>query len=77
MGEGRDANKVRKMKIHSMNFSAFTHYILLVSGRVLKGYTAISFIIEIHSVLENIDIVARPKSWSQLSHHSDHKDNMT
>ena len=77
MGEGRDANKVRKMKIHSMNFSAFTHYILLVSGRVLKGYTAISFIIEIHSVLENIDIVACPKSWSQLCHHCDHKDNMT
>ena len=62
MGEGRYANKVRKMKIHSMNFSAFTHYILLVTGRVLKGQTAIAFIIEIHSVLENIDIVGRPKS---------------
>ena len=62
MSEGRDANKVRKMKIHSMNFSAFTYYILLVTGRVLKGQTAIAFIIEIHSVLENIDIVGRPKS---------------
>ena len=62
MGEGRDANKVRKMKIHSMNFSAFKYYILLVTGRVLKGQTAVAFIIEIHSVLENIDIVACPKS---------------
>ena len=62
MGEGRYANKVRKMKIHSMNFSGFTYYILLVTGRFLKGQTAIAFFIEIHSVLENIDIVARPKS---------------
>ena len=40
MGEGRDASKIRKLKIHSMNFSAFTYYILLVTGRVLKGQTA-------------------------------------
>ena len=40
MGEERDANKIRKMKIHSMNFSAFTYYILFVTGRVLKDQTA-------------------------------------
>ena len=62
MSEGRDANKIRKTKMQSMNFSAFTHYILLVTGRVLKGQTAVAFIIEINSVLENIDIVAHPKS---------------
>ena len=62
MGEGRDANKVRKMKIHSMNFSACTYYMLLVIGGVLKGQTVFAFIIEIHSVLEDIDIVACPKS---------------
>ena len=43
VGEGRDANKVRKMKIRSMNFSAFTYYILLATGRALKGQTADCF----------------------------------
>ena len=43
MSEGRDANKVRKMKIQSMDFSAFTYYILLATGRVLKGQTADCF----------------------------------
>ena len=43
MSEGRDANKVRKMKIQSMNFSAFTYYILLATGRVLKSQTADCF----------------------------------
>ena len=43
MGEERDADKIRKMKIHSMNFSAFTYYILLVTGGVLKVETAVCF----------------------------------
>ena len=43
MGEERDANKIRKMKIHSMNFSAFTYYMLSVTGRVLKDQTADCF----------------------------------
>ena len=43
MGEERDANKIRKMKIHSMNFSAFTYYILLVTGGVLKDQAADCF----------------------------------
>ena len=43
MSEGRDANKVRKMKIQSMDFSAFTYYVLLATGRVLKGQTADCF----------------------------------
>ena len=37
----------------------------------------IVFIIEIHFVFENIDILAHPKSWSQLYHHCDTKDSMT
>ena len=43
MSEGRDANKVRKMKIQSMDFSAFTYYILLATGRALKCQTADCF----------------------------------
>ena len=62
MGEEKDANKIRKMKIHSMNFSAFTYYILLGTGRVLKIRQQIVFIIEINFVPENIDIVVHPKS---------------
>ena len=43
MSEGRDANKIRKTKMQSMNFSAFTYYILLATGRALKGQTADCF----------------------------------
>ena len=43
MSELRDANKIRKMKMQSINFSAFTYYVLLATGRVLKGQTADCF----------------------------------
>ena len=43
VGEERDANKIRKMKIHSMNFSAFTYYILLFIAGVLKDERADCF----------------------------------
>ena len=43
MGEERDANKIRKMKIQGMNFSELTYYILLVTGGVLKDQAADCF----------------------------------
>ena len=43
MSEGRDANKIRKTKMQGMNLSAFTYYILLATGRVLKGQTGDCF----------------------------------
>ena len=43
MSELRDANKIRKMKMQSINFSAFTYYILLATGRALKCQTADCF----------------------------------
>ena len=77
MGEERDANKIRKMKIQGMNFSALTYYILLVTGGVLKDETADCFQYRNSFHPCKYRYCSTSKIMITIYHHCNIKDSMT